>query len=304
MNTEMDMERVRQFVDGELPPQGAAEFERALATDEDLRNLVAFEQSLRVNVARQMQASVPAAPLALRSAVREAIAATRPHPVSAADADTGVIARIFAGPRRANVFAVAACLLIVAGSVIVGLFGDEWGFGLRGPVSGSSSEVRVDVMAITAQHAGREHGRCMSNADALNMKMHYRDSEEIQSNLSGRLGVRVPIFDLSGIGLDLVGGGECSLGPLPRSTVHLMYRDRAGRGGLSVFLQPNRGQYGEMENFLETGMVYMPKDLPDCGGESTCMLTDGRIVYIIRACDPGVQDAATGAVLRAITARN
>jgi len=303
MNTEMDMERVRQFVDGELPPQQAAEFERALAADDGLRNLVAFEQSLRAGVARLMHASSPAAPVALRSTVRQAIASSWPHPVSDSDADTGVIARFFAGPKRVNVLAVAACLLIVAGAVIMGIFGDEWGFGLRGSVSHSSSDVRVDVMAGTAQQAGREHGRCMSNVDALDMKMHYRDADGIQNNLSGRLGVGVPVFDLSAAGLDLVGGGECSVGPLPRSTVHLMYRDRSGRGGLSIFLQPNQGQYGEMENFLETAMVYMPKDLPGCAGEPTCMLTDGRIVYILRACDSDVQNAATGAVLRAITAR-
>lgn len=299
----MNMDHVRQFVDGELSAQESAKLEAALVNDSSLRDAVAFERSLRKCISREMSDTASAAPVALRQSVREVMAGAA-HTIPISECESTSLSRIFAAPARANMLAVAACLLIVAGAVIVGIFGDDWGLGMRGPANSASSGVRVDVLAGTAQQAGLEHGRCMGNASALATKMHYHDREAIQRNMAGRLGVNVPVFDLSLAGLDLIGGGECSLGPLAQSTVHLMYRDRRGRGGLSVFMQPNRGQFGEMEIFAQTAKIYTPSDINACSGEPTCLFTDGRIVYIVRACDPAVQEAAMAGILQVLMGRN
>jgi hypothetical protein len=307
----MDIDQVRNYVDGELSPEETTEFERSLDADESLRAMVVFEESLRGGVAKQLLESAPRAPADVREAVIAAMAGAAvgagSASASAPASRESVVGRIFAGPTRANFLAVAACLLIVAGAVVVGMFGDEWGLGLRGTAnSGPAEEFDRANMASAAQHAGMEHRAAMGQAALLPATI-YRTPEEIDANLSDLLGIPVPVFDLSTVGLTLLGGVACALPPAPDSSVQLVYvegvPDRASPArGLCVFMQPDTGQFGNLENVLITGRVYTPADMQACMGESVSIFSDGRTVYIVRASYPGLHQAGHAIVLRSVAA--
>ncbi len=299
----MDANTVRKYVDGEMNAEEAAAFESRLTGDDALRAQMTFERSLRSAVERHMTADAPLAPESLRAAIREMTAAeTMPATAEPAATDSSGFSRlreVFSGPKRANIFAVAACLLLVGSAVVVGMFGDEWGLGLRRSVHPMPIDEDFKIMATTVQQARGEHQRCL-DIDSRTVKIHYRTAQEIRRNLNRRLGAEVPVFDLSRSGLELVGGGECSLHPKPNSTVHLFFTDGSSDAAFSVFLQVNDGQFGGMENALATGKVYTPQDLEVCPGEPTGMFTDGRLVYITRASNAELHERGVRAILRAL----
>jgi len=310
----MDSTTIRQFVDGELPADQAAAFERAMEADGDLRARMTFERSLRDAVLRSMTSGDAAgAPEALATRIAAAMAAEREsmiaeraiddrastadfEPAGAGDGveSSSAFARLFRGPARANALAVAASLFIVIGAVIVGMFGDDLGIGL------SSNRPRTpqtpDMQAITesAEQALAEHDQCGSD-DVMRSKIKYLDAASIHAALDRRLGVPVPIFDLHEVDLVLVGGGECAIQPQGDQAVHLTYRHPGGTGGrLSIFMQPDAGRHGDLVPFH----IYHPADLGKSQFRSrpASLWTDGEVVFIVVACRADDHDRAMNAI--------
>jgi anti-sigma factor RsiW len=311
----MDSTTIRQFVDGELPAEQAAAFERAMESDGDLRARVMFERSLRDAVLRSMSSGVAAgAPESLvtrvaaamaveRESLSEACAIDQP-PVAAPEVEpagaagnfgsTSAFTRLFRGPARANALAVAASLFIVIGAVVVGMFGDDLGIGL------SSNRPRTpqtpDMQAITesAEQAIAEHDQCGSD-DVMRSRIKYLDAASIHAALDRRLGVPVPIFDLHEADLVLVGGGECAIQPQGDQAVHLTYAHPGGTGGrLSIFMQPDAGRHGDLVPFH----IYHPADLgkSQFRARPASLWTDGEVVFIVVACRADDHDRAMNAI--------
>lgn len=297
----MDAARIRQYVDGELSAADAAAVEHALASDASLRDAVAFERELRVSVARHLACDPPSG---LRDQVARTLAAERTR-CEVLPAGSGRVSSRGEGggaaphrrwsflqnPSHANVFAVAACLVIVAGAIAFGVFGPP----LLRPMPQQAASANLEQLGVTADAASVEHDRCSINSEALASKARYRDLASIQQHLSPRLGVSsVPVFDLRSAGFNLVGGGECGLCPTERNSVHLSYIRQDGKTRVSVFLQPNMGQFGG----LQIGRIYWPEDFGTCQDTPACAWTDGVLIYVLLACDEQDHARALEAIRR------
>lgn len=287
----MDTARIRQYVDGELSAAEAAPVEHALDSDPAVRDAAAFERCLKASVARHMTGE-GAAPADLRQRVAAAMAAERAKSGPSPSPEPGQVSRradrggeaphrrwsLLRNPSHANVFAVAACLVIVAGAIAFGMFGPP----LLRPATQQMTSANLEQLGVTADAAATEHDRCAINSENLAAKAKYHDVNSIQLNLARRLGVNsVPVFDLRDAGFDLIGGGECGLCPTTRNSVHLSYLRHDGKTRVSIFLQPNVGQFGT----LEMGRVYWPEDFGTCQDTPACAWTDGALVYVLLACD-------------------
>lgn len=284
----MKPQRIRQYVDDELTPEVRAEVEQTLAGDETLRAQVAFERALRQRVSGHLASCSETAPAELVGALREAIAnEVAPQPRSRQSVGTAAepletarpsrLMLFMRGPTRANAFAVAACLTIVAGAVLFGIFGEPFLRGGRVPPIETVSALRQ-----TADEAAAEHMLFAQSPQDLARQIRFLDEDAIHRNLDDRLGRRVPMFDLGEVGFTLVGGGECRLSPTPDNSVHLVYENINGPERLSVYLQPDSGQFEEVR---EDWRQYTAQDL---GLEdlplTPSVWTDGETIYIVVAC--------------------
>jgi anti-sigma factor RsiW len=263
MHAMIDASSIRAYADGELSPQEAAAFEKRLAADPDLAARVRFEAALRGAVGRSM-----ASPAGGIDA--EALRAAMAGAGEIGEVAPSVAGRVAPARRsRVNVFAVAACLALVCGAVLYGIFGQPIHL-IRGTSPGDGS----GTIATTAAAAVREHSRCAINQKAADAKCGYHDEQAIHDALDPRLGAPVPIIDLRAAGYDLAGAGPCGLEPTPDHTVHLLYRHASGGPCVSIFVQPDVGMLELIEGrFRESGA--------QCAA-----LLKGDLVLIIVACNP------------------
>ncbi len=279
MTDRMKAQSVRMYADAELAPEDAAEVRRSLEADEQHQRWVEFEQRLRQRVGSVMQEQSPAAPADLAARVRTALtAADDPSADAAPEGPWLRLAAWFAGPRQANVFAVAASLAVVAGVVLLGIFGPQIG---TGPPSAG--------LVPVASHVAEEHLQTVANPAMIRVMPHASAEEQ----LSGYLGRRVEVPELSALGYELVDGGPCRL-PDCDLACHLLYRrmpDAAAVRGramvsLHVAIDPTRGA-GRADDFTD-----MPLGGTRIEKQAGCpndvfMWSDGSFVYFLVCCDSG-----------------
>jgi anti-sigma factor RsiW len=245
---------VRMHADGELSPDEAALLAAQVKQDSILRAGIEFEESLRSRVSAVMRAQAPAAPGDLADRVRAALGAVEPVSDAASHHDqkrdarrssAGWLTRWLADPRRANLAAVAATLVVVVGAVLFGIFGprlDDLGFGEPTP---------ADAVTAVAQFAVDEHGRCARRGADLALQ----SAESVEHELSSVLGAPVSVFNLEPQGYRFVGGEQCPDDVCGLPTGHVMYQRRPGSTGpamLSLFILPecsrfSRGHCGAKE---------------------------------------------------------
>lgn len=185
----------------------------------------------------------------------------------------------FVGPPRANIFAVAATLAVIAGAVLFGIFGR--------PID-SIRSARVEPVTEIAQFVSTEHRRCASDPDARGRKTKWTDPSACAAGLRDLLGVDVPIFEVESY--RFVGAGPCHVPGEPVSA-HLVYvRNDSGGDGhpsvmLSLFVVPNHGQFardvtggGRKWAWSNIG------DRPECPKTVACC-DDGRLIYFLVCCN-------------------
>ncbi len=278
----MKAQSIRMYADAELAPQETAELLRSLEADEQHQRWVEFEQRLRQRVGSVMQEQSPAAPADLAARVRAALAdADAP---GADVAPEGVWLRLdawFAGPRRANVFAVAAVLALVAGVVLFGIFGPQIG---TGPQS-------AGLVPRVASHVAEEHRQAV--ADPVMIRAMARWPRAMaDEQLSGHFSRRVEVPKLRALGYEMVGGGPCRL-PGCDLACHLLYQRTAdasavrGRAmvSLHVAIDPKRGA-GRPDDFADMpfGGTRIEKQ---AGPQDVFVWSDGSFVYFLVCCDSG-----------------
>jgi hypothetical protein len=247
---------IRLYSDGELAPDAVATLNDLLTREPRYRQAVRFEEELRARVGAAMKAEFPAAPGSLADRVRAAVMAARQAETEPAarptvarrPTDRTTLAGWWAGPRRANIFAVAATLLIVASAVLIGVFGprlDDLRASARAP------QPSQDAVTAAALFAVDEHGRCAGGGASLR----HQTPRDVESALTSLFGTPVTVFDLGPKGYSFVGGERCPEDVCGQPTGHIMYArqsDSHGPAMVSIFILPecttfSRGPCGQRE---------------------------------------------------------
>lgn len=237
MSTAPTASEIRLLCDGELSLPEAAAIEAKLREHPDAADMAGFDRELRKHVATVMKAGPPV-PSGLADRIRAAIAVE-------ADADTEpvVVARIappsgtpahrawWKAPLHANAFAVTASLVLVAGAVLFGIFGqpiDSW---RRGPV--------LDLAAEAAAAVAGEHMVALGGPTNL---ARYETPEMAARELAPFLGDGGCVYDLDDMGYRFVGGDTCDVPGCDRGC-HLLYEHGSGQPGLvSLHIVPRPTQ--------------------------------------------------------------
>lgn len=265
---------IRQYVDGELPAETQAEFESRLAGDASLQRAVQFERALAERLSGLL-ADAPAAPEDLETRIRESLDTQAP-------AAPGRFRFLdwLDSPHRANIAAVAACLVLVVGAMLWGMLGRS--------IDQITPTGNMTVASEAAAYVSNEHGRCANDSSARTGKARITDQQGVQADFINWLGAPVAIPDLTEFGYQFKGGGHCKVPGHPRSGHLLFVRPpTGGRPGAmcSIFILPDVGQFD-----AGPAVRTFPGTWREVGGGPECYHTvllsdDGRMSYFLVCCD-------------------
>jgi len=288
-------QEIRLFCDGELSPPEAAAVEAKLREHPEPRALAEFERRLRERVGMVLQAgSAPPADLADR--IREAIASDaataglETPPVQSVTREViGTIAPPpepsahrpwWRGTTRANAFAVAASLVLVAGAVLVGIFGD--------PIDSWPGRGTIDVAAEAAAAVAREHLMTMTSPAGPALSARFRTRSLAASGLAEFLAEAGGVCDLSDLGYTFLGGDTCDV-PRCERGCHLIYgRLHDGPGLVTLHVVPRPQEFvlhgsPELQDFpLLTDKIARNPDCP----KDVLMWSHGEHCYMLVVSDP------------------
>ena len=274
MNNPPTTQEIRLYVDGELTPEESARLESLIENDELLRQHVEFEQQLKGHISDVIARQAGTTPEELAGMIRAKLD----------QADQAVVGSIspqprsvwLNGPKRANFFAVAATLLIVAGAVLFGIFGRSIDDIRPGP----DTDV-IDSVKFVAD----EHNRCVNSKASRNRKISYTDPTVAYQFIAKHLGTTsVPEIDLSNIGYEFMGAGPCGV-PFAERSAHVMFRKKQSVDDsspmVSLFIAPDSGLLG-----YNSPCGVLSEAWTECDGGQSCdrrvlISTDGRIAYFL-----------------------
>ena len=276
---------IRLYVDGELTPEESARLESLIENDVALRQRVDFERKFKGHISDVITRQAGTAPGELVSQIRAKLD----------QADRTIVGSIspqphnrwLHGPSRANIFAIAATLMIVAGAVLFSIFGRS-----------------IDDISDSAQFVAREHNRCADVEAYRNQKIEYTDPTIAYQFISKHIErVSVPVIDLSDIGYEFAGAGPCMV-PSAKRSAHVMYRKHQNADGISpivsLFMVPDSGQFRFNDSFGAP-----PGKWEECDGvlssdRRVLIATDGRIAFFLCCCDEEDLERIARAISRQI----
>ncbi len=291
--------------DGELAPREAEALKRLLESDPCQRSRLELQRGLRRRVAAVLQTGCEPPP-GLADRVRRSLAETLPENESTEESPRrSLVWSWLRGPPRANVFAVAASLALVAGVILVSIrlpSIDYWW----------STPARVDLVSEAVPYVAGEHIRCAGSAPTRLEKAEFKSPEKAASELTDWLGSPVRVVGITEKlrrnGWKFLGGRHCGV-PVPEKSAHLIYTRQdlsQGPAMLSIFIVPDDGGYsiprrGGGEVSLVPGeLIALPRG-PDLDREVT-IYSDGALVYLMVACFSGALDGVPNAVEDALKA--
>lgn len=270
---------IRLYIDGELTPEESARLESLIESDESLRQRVDFERKLKGRVSDVMTGQDSAAPPELAAQIRAKL--DNNEPAVAGSISPQPRTAWFEGPRRANIFAVAATLAIVAGAVLFGIFGQ--------PIDKFRPNPATDVITDSSLFVAGEHDRCVNDEASLNQKIKYTNPVAAYQFISTHLDtISIPVIDLSAFGYEFVGAGPCGV-PSAERSAHVMFRklnsDKDMPPMVSIFMVPDTGQFR-----YNVTLDAATGNWSVCPGESltdrrVLISTDGQIAYFLCCCD-------------------
>ena len=292
----MNAEQIRQYVDGELGPEERAEFEAALAESEELQAQVRFEGQLRDRVAGRMVAASRHAPDDLRESIESAIRQEAKALDKAANKSGGGEKAVVGAIRpssRISYFAVAACLALVAGAVLFGIFGKP-----LFTQSLTANQVDLQELSRTTAVAEKRHFQCKIGSSEHESYHMVTDASEIHATLDPHLGATVPLVNLTALGYTFDGAGPCILPPSGTTTCHLVYQSTRSNSLVSLFVQVDGGQFGMLDRDrlytnADTTITGTPSSAPQPSGA----WSDGNLIYIVVA-DSAEEVATIANVIR------
>ncbi|MHC4217873.1 MAG: anti-sigma factor family protein [Planctomycetota bacterium] len=281
MSGQPTVRTIRLYCDGELSDAEARSFEQRMEQDPRLSGRVEFEQRLKERVDQVLRAGSPPVPTELADGMRQTL--TR----ESADVAGGIDGEAtpetadrawWSNPRRANLFAVAACLALVAGAVLFGILGPQIDTLRMSPTTSVTAEAAAAV-------AG-EHVKATTGLPRMTQESSYRTPDDARRGLVEQLGVVPAIFDLREIGYEFVAGNTCDVPGCERGC-HLVYRTSRGQPGIvTLHVVPDRGQIdvrhdaSEGKLPLETGFI--PQG-PSCEKDVLVWNHEG-FTYLLVAC--------------------
>ena len=277
---------IRQYCDGELNEEQIAQVEQHLQDHPEDRAIVESEHKLRKRIEAVVKADCPHAPAGLTDQIKAEFAK---HEVSG-DIETETETQTYAytpkswsfGPNKANVFAIAASLLLVVGAVLFGIFGR--------PIDSRSTG--ISQAAEAAESVGQEHINVASNKTPLE-EMNTKGCTSCNSILSAcciQIGTsKIPEINLTSVGYEFKGGMECEV-PYCESSYHLFFRQINGRGYVSVHIVKDEGTLNlddgvpyESKMPRKTYRFFMNKEYMH-GKPSVVAFSDGEVKYMVMTC--------------------
>jgi anti-sigma factor RsiW len=277
---------IRLYCDGELSPPEAAAIESKLRDHPQANALAGFEQDLKKRVATTLtDGSAP--PAGLADQIREALAgeadtvgtnASEPAP-HRANHPTSHRAW-WQAPLRANAFAVAASLVLVAGAVLFGIFGQ--------PIDALRQQPLTDIASQAAAAVAAEHVVAVNKVDGPVRSARYRTLKDARRGLAGYLGEAGCVYDLSDLGYKFVGGDNCVV-PGCESGCHLIYKRTRGEPGLiSLHVVPIPGR---IQPKGTAGLNALPLTTDKIARSANCRMdvlvwNHGDRFYLLSVCIP------------------
>jgi anti-sigma factor RsiW len=274
---------IRLYCDGELSPEQTSDFEQRLEANPGLKAVVVeqleIERRMRGCVGSAIKSHCPCAPKDLDQRIKVLFSQV----TDLGEPEPEVVGRIGANgreysrarlPNRANVFAVAATLALIAGAVLFGIFGrtiDE------------TAAPPVDLVARAAISASEHHDSIASDEKA--QKECATVAEVASERLTQWMGVPVEVFDLKEVGYEFVGAEHCEI-TLPDRTAHLVYKSTtadARKPMVSIFIVPYSGKCGGLCQNMEVATWV-------CAAKGKCRhnvlySTDKKLVYFLVCCN-------------------
>ena len=264
-------EYLTAFADGELDASAILSVLDYLAAHPEGLELMRNQQRLRVAAGRAVRAGAPPVPAALRQRIE-----------SLASASTAAVPRPPAGPRPSR----WRIPLVAAAFLLAGLLAGRWVLAPKPTTPVVVAPARDPIVPVSlVVQASRVHADCSRLTAGLHAAGYPKEMSGLSRAVQEDLGSDNPYPDLSDIGFEYVGAGPCSA-PL-QNTIHLLYlsKDRAKHKAVSVFVQPNTGQFE-----LRPGNLYLLS-----GPRSTFPVFAWRsdsVVYFLVTDDPDTADKA------------
>lgn len=275
MNDTSMINLIRLYCDGELDQEQVKRVEQHLQEHPEDRKLLESERLLRERVGAAMKDACSSAPPNLSQQIQERLDAAEPAGF--------LLAHWFREPQRANVFAVAASLFLVAGAVLFGILGprlDEQMNRQVGPEQAIEAAVSVAAEHVAATTTRGQFAQMIAHDNRSDAKL----------AMEAYLKTSLTVFDLQDAGYDFVGAMKCAVPHCERSC-HFLYLRKGGKPGMvSLHVVPDVGQFdlgeGELLNGeLSWASARFPRNL-DCP-QDVVMFSDGKLLYLVVACISG-----------------
>ena len=281
MSEPLTTRTMRLYCDGELPDEQARQVEQRLGQDPNLRSLVESERRLKEHVGRVMAADGSPVPAGLAEHVREpGVGETPAAParIEVEPAPATASRAWWSGPHRANFFAVAACLVLVAGAVLFGILGPS--------IDSLRTRGMTDLSADAAAAVAGEHVMTTADLPTIVASMPYQTADDADRGLARFLGASGRTFDLRDLGYEFVAGTTCDVPHCPRGSHLIYYKSEGVRGIVTLHIVPDRGQIAVGDNPFPKPLPLSTDVVPEGSGcqKDVLVWSHGGHSYLLVVC--------------------
>lgn len=285
---------IERYADGELPASETAVLEAILQSDPELARRVerVLEERRKFRAALVRAVGTGAAPASVRERVQGLLRtelAEVPVAASAAAPPLRLVparrrSAFLAGPARASWLAVAATLMLVAGSVLFGIFGPR----IRDRMPVQSEDTPVSEFAAAVDH---QHGESAALGTCTAQPQPWHDIEEASQALTMLLGRAVNAPDLSAAGYEFCCGGGCYMPGSGTRSAHLLYclpAEGEKCEFLSIFMAPVETPLTAVDSFGRAGRLEcgVPYTVASPNGGEMAYWCDGSITWFVKSSGP------------------
>jgi hypothetical protein len=283
MTDKPSLKLIRMHCDGELSPQQEVELQRCLDEHPDCREMfqrqVEFEKRLRECLRSTMKAGCECAPKSLCESVRAACAqggAEAPAKASPGKSGGGSGGFwSFRMPMRANIFAVAATLMLVAGAILFGIFGRS--------IDDVPRLTGAELVSRAAVSASGKHDEVTKDKSSTHEQTRALAERESEADLKSPS--PIPVFNFDDLGYKFIGSNACDM-RLPERSRQFVYQldtEDARKPMVSVFIVPKRGACRGMCNGADPTHWDVADVTTKCN-HKVIYTSDRQFIYFLVCC--------------------
>ena len=320
MHDRLDAILIRRAADNELSAEERASFDARMAADPVFaaaaRDAMAFEASLRTGCEQILRPITAPAELvnrvqaAMASATADQVgsgqteeatpelrlapaATSNSVPAASPEGEISGWRRLFTGPQRPSLLAVAASLLVIAGVVAWSMVASP----IDGIASGGNGLVQNTSLEAAMDYAAREHGQCTCPDHRKGLPGRVEQRQAAEDLLRRRLGAdNVQLPDLSEAGYEFECIAECSLPGCDLPSVRVLYREsgepRDKARLVSLIVTPDHERFdGSKASDRAQRAVKIGGDDPQgpCSRE-VMKFSDSGLAWFVVCCNPRIQN--------------